>query len=80
MPDEGKTGAQQSRLIQVPTNGGVVTIAGTTVRGSTDAPVATNGALNDPAGVAVAADGTIYIADWGNNSIRRIKPDGSLDT
>ncbi len=78
--EETSPGTQQSKLIQVPTNGGVVTIAGTSVAGATDAAIATNGTLNDPAGVAVAADGTTYIADWGNNSIRRIKADGSLDT
>lgn len=70
----------RNELIQVPTNGGVTTLAGTGLRGADDAALAANGTFNDPAGVAVASDGTIYVADWGNNSVRRIKPDGSLDT
>lgn len=65
---------------QVGAVGQTTTIAGDGTRGATDASVATSGRFNDPAGVAVAPDGTIYVADWGNNSVRRIRPDGSLDT
>src|SRR6185369_5396787 len=37
--------------------------------------------LSDPFGVAVAADGTIYVADAGeSNRIRKISPDGSVTT
>src|SRR5690349_22690781 len=37
--------------------------------------------LSDPFGVAVAADGTIYVADAGEgNRIRKISPDGSVTT
>lgn len=37
--------------------------------------------LSDPFGVAVAADGTIYVADAGeSNRIRKISPDGSVST
>jgi hypothetical protein len=80
-PDEPKPGSIESKLIQVPVvSGNVTTIAGTGTPGSTDAAVATNGTLNDPSSVTTTPDGAIYIADRGNNSIRRIKPDGSLDT
>lgn len=38
-------------------------------------------AFSDPFGVAVAADGTIYVADAGeSNRIRKILPDGSVST
>lgn len=38
-------------------------------------------ALSDPFGVAVAEDGTVYIADAGeSNSIRKISPEGGLTT
>jgi sugar lactone lactonase YvrE len=37
--------------------------------------------LSDPFGVAVAADGTIYVADAGeSNRIRKLSPDGSVTT
>lgn len=36
--------------------------------------------LDDPSGMAVAANGTIYIADTGNNRIRAISPKGIITT
>ena len=37
--------------------------------------------LSDPFGVAVAADGTVYLADAGeSNRIRKISPDGNIST
>jgi sugar lactone lactonase YvrE len=37
--------------------------------------------LSDPFGVAIAADGTIYVADAGeSNRIRKISPDGNVTT
>ncbi len=65
-------------------SGPASTLAGDGQPGFVDSANPLQGRFNDPAGVAVAATGpnagTIYIADWGNNSIRRIKPDGTLDT
>ena len=36
--------------------------------------------LNAPRGVAVAANGVLYIADSGNNRVRRVDADGSINT
>lgn len=45
-----------------------------------DGGPATEAMLNTPTDVAVAADGTIYIADTDNSCIRRVSPDGIIDT
>jgi sugar lactone lactonase YvrE len=55
-------------------------IAGDGVRGLRDGP-ALQARFADPYGLAVAADGTRYIADAGdNNRIRRIAADGTVGT
>jgi sugar lactone lactonase YvrE len=46
-----------------------------------DANPSTQAAFSDPFGVAVATDGTIYVADAGeSNRIRKITPDGTVAT
>ena len=42
--------------------------------------MAINAQLNNPRGIAVASDGTVYVADKGNNVIRKITPDGIIST
>ncbi len=64
---------------KITSDGVATTVAG--VRGSsgsTDGPAASARFLY-PSGVAVAADGTLYVAD-GNNTIRKITPDGTVST
>jgi RHS repeat-associated protein len=38
------------------------------------------GTFRDPAGIAATSNGIVYVADWGNNSIRAIDPGGGLRT
>lgn len=47
---------------------------------SGDGGQATDAQINRPYGLAVAADGTLYMSDNANNRIRRIGPDGIITT
>ena len=59
----------------------VTTLAGDGSPRVRDANPATQAAFSDPFGVAVAADGTVYVADAGeSNRIRKITPDGAVAT
>ena len=65
--------------------GRLTTVAGTTADGKPSAGcngdgVATERQLNAPMGVAVDANGSLYIADFGNNLVRKVTPDGSMTT
>lgn len=69
---------------RVPTNreaiGHVATIAGAGFPGVEDGP-ARSASFSDPFSIAVDRRGNLYIADGGqSNRIRRIKPDGNVDT
>ena len=57
------------------------TFAGTGVSGSSgDTGAATSATLNGPGGVAVDANGNIYIADTGNNKVRIVSKAGIIST
>jgi hypothetical protein len=45
-----------------------------------DGNPATNAELSDPFGIAVDAFGSIFIADFNNNRIRKISPSGTIST
>src|SRR6202000_1847308 len=45
-----------------------------------DGQSATSATLNAPAGVAVDLLGDLFIADTGNNRIRKVTPDGIINT
>jgi uncharacterized protein (TIGR03437 family) len=69
------------RVRKVDTAGLIHTIAGTGVAGwNGDGGLATGAQLNLPYGVAVDAAGNVYVADLGNNRVRRIGPDGVIRT
>jgi hypothetical protein len=66
-----------------PVAGRIVPVAGTGNPGASDNADAKLGSMRDPAGLAVDRlnPRVVYIADWGNNSVRRFNTlDGSLST
>jgi uncharacterized protein (TIGR03437 family) len=62
--------------------GATTIIAGTKGSGgySGDGALATTSKLKGPSSVVVAPDGAVYIADYGNNRIRKIGTDGTITT
>ncbi|QHS54510.1 hypothetical protein GWR56_02725 [Mucilaginibacter sp. 14171R-50] len=60
-------------------DGEVTTIAGTGALGNTDGP-GNIAQFYAPAGLAVDATGNIFVADMGNNIIRKITPSGIVST
>lgn len=70
-----------NQIIRRAPNGTLTVIAGNGKVGyAGDGGLATNAEMNDPAGMAVATNGTIYVADTGNNRIRAISPSGTITT
>jgi uncharacterized protein (TIGR03437 family) len=73
-----------NRIRMVNTSGIIATVAGTGPNGissySGDGGPATSAELNLPSGVAVDGAGNLYIADMGNNRIRKVSPAGIITT
>ncbi len=66
---------------KIDVNGIITTVAGTGVNGfSGDGGPATAAQLDCPSGAAVDAAGNLFIADFGNNSIRRVAVNGTITT
>ena len=55
----------------------VSTLAGTGQAGHQDGP-GPSALFTNPHGVAMGSDGSVFVADLGNNRIRKITPDGGL--
>jgi uncharacterized protein (TIGR03437 family) len=69
------------RIFKVTPDGTVAVVAGNGLYGfSGDGGLATGASLGAPDGVAVGADGSIYIADTQNFRVRKVSPSGTITT
>ncbi len=76
------------RIRRVYPNGIIQTVAGSGPTGTQPGPgnfsgdggPATQAVFNQPLGVDVAPDGTLYIVDLDNQRVRRVSPDGTVTT
>lgn len=69
------------RIREVSSDGTIRTIAGIGATGfGGDTGPSTAATLADPAGLAVGFGGSLYVADSGNNRVRRIAADGVITT
>ena len=72
---------ENHRIRKVTPDGTITTVAGTGVQGfSGDGGLATSAELSAPRAVALDTNGTLYIADTGNASIRQVSPSGIITT
>ncbi len=62
-----------NKIRKITPDGNVTTLAGNGAVGSTDG-IRTSASFYYPFGIAISPDGYIYVADSGNNKIRRISP------
>lgn len=70
-----------NRIRRVSTGGTIETIAGVGLPGGAgDGGPATAAELHGPQSVVVDSSGAVFIADWNNRRIRRIHPDGTIQT
>ncbi|WP_238440964.1 effector-associated domain EAD1-containing protein [Frankia sp. AgW1.1] len=69
------------RVRKVDPSGNISTVAGGDARGfGGDGGRAVDAKLSDPLGVAVSSNGTLYVADYRNNRIRKIDEHGMIST
>jgi ribosomal protein S11 len=67
---------------QIDQNGNVTTVAGNGTQGYMDGTggIAGTAEFNWPTGIAVDAEGYLYVGDWQNNRVRMIDPSGNVTT
>ncbi|GAB3690755.1 hypothetical protein GCM10027592_08240 [Spirosoma flavus] len=72
---------ENHRIRKIDTNGIITTVAGTGVSAlSGDGGPATAASLNQPRGITTDNQGNLFIADQGNNRIRKIDTNGTIKT
>ena len=62
---------QAGRILEITTNNVLYVLAGSSTAGFKDG-VGTGALFNTPTGIAVDANGVVYVADFGNNCIRKL--------
>lgn len=62
------------------TDGTIVSVAGTTSGFAGDGGPATQSKMNTPSDVAFLSDGSFVVADFGNDRVRRVAPNGIIAT
>ncbi|PYK02282.1 MAG: hypothetical protein DME23_02000, partial [Verrucomicrobia bacterium] len=71
----------ENRIRRVGTDGIITTIAGNGFEGfGGDGGPATASVFYNLGGIAVGSDGSLFVADSGNNRVRRVGPDGIITT
>jgi len=66
---------------KIAANGTISTVAGTGTAGSSgDNGAGASAQLNQPEGLALDKSGNLYIADSGNNRVRKVTPAGTIST
>ena len=66
---------------KIAVNGTITTVAGSGTPGFTgDGGAAASAQINGPFAVAVDSAGNLYIADTGNEVVRKVSPDGTIST
>ena len=70
------------RIRKISTSGVITTVAGSTANGTYagDGGPAVSASLNSPNGVAFDSAGNMYIADSGNNVVRKVNTSGTIST
>ena len=68
------------RIRKILPNGQMVTVAGIGIPTLGDGGPVASSLVIDPYGLAVAPDGTVYISDNNDHRIRRVSPDGIINT